>query len=72
MTDTVFDGDYSGPPERSVTGTSSAVPTTGAIESALGRAIPLWPARPREFRQLVAIYVGADYSWARPGLPGYL
>jgi starch synthase len=38
-----------------------------AIESALGRALRLWSARPDEFSQLVANCMRADYSWARPG-----
>jgi starch synthase len=38
-----------------------------AVESALGRALELWSARPREFGELVANCVRADYSWARPG-----
>ena len=38
-----------------------------AIESALGRALDLWAAHPREFRALAASGMRADYSWARPG-----
>jgi glycogen synthase len=37
-----------------------------AIESALGRALRLWAARPGDFRTLAATCIRADYSWAQP------
>jgi glycogen synthase len=38
-----------------------------ALESALGRALRLWSTHPREFGELAANCMRADYSWARPG-----
>ena len=38
-----------------------------AIESALSRALRLWSVQPRQFRELAANCMRADYSWARPG-----
>ena len=67
MTDTVFDRDYSGHPPAERNGYAFHHTDNPAIESALGRALRLWTARPRAFRQLAASCMGADYSWARPG-----
>jgi len=67
MIDTVFDRDHSGraPAERN--GYVFHRTDNQAIESALGRALRLWSAHPREFRKLAANGMRADYSWARPG-----
>ena len=67
MIDTVFDRDNSRrlPEERN--GYVFHHTDHQAIESALGRALRLWSARPLEFRELAANCMRADYSWARPG-----
>jgi starch synthase len=67
MIDTVFDRDNSRrrPAERN--GYVFHHTDNQAIESALGRALRLWSARPREFGALAANCMRADYSWARPG-----
>ena len=67
MNDTVFDRDYSGHPPTQRNGYVFHHMDNPAIESALGRALRLYSARPREFRQLAANCMHADYSWARPG-----
>ena len=67
MIDTVFDRDYSGrrPAERN--GFVFHHTDNQALESALGRALRLWSAQPREFRELAVNGMRADYSWAQPG-----
>jgi starch synthase len=67
MVDTVFDRDNSGHPPAERNGFAFHHTDNRAIESALSRALRLWSVRPREFRQLVANCMRADYSWARPG-----
>jgi len=67
MIDTVSDRDHSGhrPAERN--GYVFHHTDNQAIESALSRALALWSGRPRQFRELAANGMRADYSWARPG-----
>ncbi len=67
MIDTVFDRDYSGRPPAERNGYVFHHTDNRAVESALGRALRLWSARPPEFRELAANCMRADYSWARPG-----
>jgi starch synthase len=67
MTDTVFDYDNSGHPRAECNGYVFHHTDNRAIESALGRALWLRSVRPREFRDLAATCMRADYSWARPG-----
>jgi starch synthase len=67
MNDTVFDYNYSGHPRTERNGYVFHHTDNQAIESALRRALWLWSACPREFRQLVANCMRADYSWAGPG-----
>ena len=67
MIDTVFDRDHSGRPPAERNGYVFHHTDNLAIESALGRALRLWFARPREFRSLAANCMHADYSWRRPG-----
>jgi starch synthase len=67
MADTVFDYDHSGRPPAERNGYVFHHTDSQAIESALGRALRLWSARPHEFGRLVANCMRADYSWARPG-----
>jgi starch synthase len=67
MVDTVFDRDNSGHPPAERNGFVFHHTDNKAIESALSRALRLWSVRPREFRQLAASCMRADYSWARPG-----
>ncbi len=66
MADTVFDRDYSRHPRSERNGYVFHHTDNQAIESALGRALRLASARPREFRELSAACMRADYSWARP------
>jgi starch synthase len=67
MIDTVFDLDHSGRPREERNGFVFHHTDNQAIESALGRALRLWSARPGEFRRLAAVCLRTDYSWARPG-----
>jgi len=67
MADTVFDYDQSGRPPADRNGYVFHHTDNRAIESALSRALRLWSARPREFGELAANCMRADYSWARPG-----
>jgi starch synthase len=67
MIDTVFDRDHSGRPLAERNGYVFHHTDNRAMESALSRALRLWSDRPREFRELVANCMRADYSWARPG-----
>ena len=67
MVDTVFDHDNSWRPPAERNGYVFHHTDNQAIESALSRALRLWFARPREFGELVANCMRADYSWARPG-----
>jgi starch synthase len=67
MADTVFDYDNSGRPPTERNGYVFHHTDNWAVESALSRALRLWSARPREFGQLAANCMRADYSWARPG-----
>jgi starch synthase len=67
LIDTVFDRDHSGRPAGERNGYVFHHTDDYAIESALSRALRLWSARPREFRELAANCMRADYSWARPG-----
>jgi starch synthase len=67
LNDTVFDYDNSGRPTAERNGFVFHHTDNRAIEYGLGRALWLWSVRPREFRQLVASGLRADYSWARPG-----
>jgi len=67
MTDTVFDYDNSGHPRAERNGYVFHHTDNRAIESALGRALWLRSVRPREFRDLAATCMRADYSWAGPG-----
>jgi starch synthase len=67
MADTVFDHDNSGRPPAERNGYVFHHTDNRAVESALGRALRQWFARPREFSELVANCMRADYSWARPG-----
>ena len=67
MADTVFDYDHSGRPRADRNGYVFHHTDNRAIESALNRALGLWSARPREFGELAASCMRADYSWARPG-----
>jgi starch synthase len=62
-----FDRDHSGRPPAERNGYVFHHTDNLAIESALGRALRLWFARPREFRSLAANCMHADYSWRRPG-----
>jgi starch synthase len=67
MIDTVFDLDHSGHPRQERNGFVFHHTDNQAIESALGRALRLWSARPGEFRRLATVCLRTDYSWARPG-----
>jgi len=67
MVDTVFDYDRSGRPPAERNGYVFHHTDNRAIESALSQALALWSARPREFGELAANCMRADYSWARPG-----
>ena len=67
MIDTVFDRDHSGRPLAERNGYVFHHADNRAIESALSRALRLWSDHPREFRELAANCMRADYSWARPG-----
>jgi starch synthase len=67
LNDTVFDYDNSGRPAAERNGYVFHHTDNRAIEYGLGRALWLWSVRPREFRQLAATCMRADYSWARPG-----
>jgi len=67
MADTVFDRDHSRRPPAQRNGYVFHHTDNQAVESALGRALRLWSTRPREFGQLAATCMRADYSWARPG-----
>jgi len=67
MIDTVFDLDHSGRPRQERNGFVFHHTDNQAIESALGRALRLWSARPGEFRRLASVCLRTDYSWARPG-----
>jgi hypothetical protein len=67
LIDTVFDRDHSGRPAGERNGYVFHHTDDYAIESALSRALRLWSARPREFRELAVNCMRADYSWARPG-----
>jgi starch synthase len=66
MADTVFDYDHSGRSQAQRNGYVFHHTDNQALESALSRALRLWSARPREFSQLAANCMRADYSWARP------
>jgi starch synthase len=65
--DTVFDRDNSGRPPAERNGYVFHRTGNLAVESALSRALRLWFARPREFRNLAATCMHADYSWRQPG-----
>ena len=67
MADTVFDHDNSGRPPAERNGYVFYHTDNQAIESALSRVLRLWFARPRQFGDLAANCMRADYSWARPG-----
>jgi len=67
MTDTVFDRDHSGHPPAGRNGYVFHHTDNQALESALSRALALWSGQPRQFRELAANGMLADYSWARPG-----
>ena len=67
MVDTVFDYDNSGRRRAERNGYAFHHTDNRAVESALGRALRLWSARPDEFGRLVANCMRADYSWAQPG-----
>jgi starch synthase len=67
MVDTVFDCDNSGHPAAERNGYVFHHTDNRAIESALGRALWLWSARPHQFRKLAVNCMRADYSWARSG-----
>jgi len=67
MIDTVFDRDYSGNPRAERNGYVFHHTDNQALESALGRALRLWSVEPRQFGELAANCMRADYSWARPG-----
>jgi starch synthase len=67
MIDTVFDRDYSGHPAAERNGYVFHHTDNRAIESALSRALRLWSAQPRRFRELIVNGMRADYSWSRPG-----
>jgi starch synthase len=67
MIDTVFDRDHSRRPRPERNGYVFHHTDNEAIESALGRALRLATTKPREFRELSAACMRADYSWAGPG-----
>jgi starch synthase len=67
MTGTVFDRDHSARPRAERNGYVFHHTDNQAVESALGRALQLWSGQPRQFRELAATGMRADYSWARPG-----
>lgn len=67
LTDTVFDRDYAGRPERERNGYMFHQTDHYALESAMDRAIGLWFDYPDEFRKLVRNGMDYDYSWNRPG-----
>ena len=67
MIDTVFDRDHSARSRAERNGYVFHHTDNQAIESALSRALRLWSGQPRQFRELVANCMRADYSYARPG-----
>jgi starch synthase len=67
MIDTVFDVDHSRHPRAERNGFVFHHTDNQAIESALNRALRLVSAKPREFRELSATCMRADYSWTGPG-----
>jgi starch synthase len=66
MVDTVFDRDHSRRPRAERNGYVFHHTDNQAIESALGRALRLASVKPREFRDLSAVCMRTDYSWASP------
>ena len=67
MIDTVFDRDHSGRPAAERNGYVFHHTDNRAVEYGLGRALWLRSVRPRQFGQLAATGLRADYSWTRPG-----
>jgi starch synthase len=67
LNDTVFDYDNSGRPVAERNGYVFHHTDNRAIEYGLGRALWLRSVRPRQFGQLAATGLRADYSWTRPG-----
>ena len=67
MVDTVFDYDNSGRRRAERNGYAFHHTDNRAVESALGRALRLWSARPQEFGRLVANCMRAESSWTQPG-----
>jgi starch synthase len=67
LCDTVFDHDHAGRPRHERNGYVFHQLDEAALESAMARAIGLWHAYPRRFRQLMENGMRTDYSWAPAG-----
>jgi starch synthase len=63
---TVFDANYSNKPEDQRNGFVFNDYNRQGMESALGRAIETWYARPDFFRKLIVNGMNYDYSWKEP------
>jgi starch synthase len=67
LADTIFDQDHSDRPLRQRNGYRFDHYDAPGLESALGRAIDCYCARPEQFRELMKNGMRADYSWNQPG-----
>jgi starch synthase len=67
LVNTVFDRDHSDKPRHERNGYVFHQTDTGALESALHRAIGLWYSYPTEFGELVRNGMRCDFSWRHPG-----
>jgi starch synthase len=67
LSDTVFDADYARRPYHERNGYSFRDPNYQGLESALHRAIGMWYAYPRHFRELMENGMRYDFSWKHPG-----
>lgn len=67
LKDTIFDKDYSSKPWEERNGFVFYEADHAGIESAMYRAIGLWFAYPKQFRQLMLHGMQSDYSWFKPG-----
>ncbi len=67
LADTVFDADYAHKPYHERNGYMFNDFDRQGLESALHRAIGMWYAYPRHFRELILNGMRCDYSWNHPG-----
>lgn len=67
LADTVFDADYAHKPYHERNGYVFNDFNNEGLESALHRAIGMWYAYPRHFRELMTNDMRYDYSWKYPG-----